>query len=282
LAWVNIANFDIGDLFSASCLLPSVNFYQRLLAATLTPLLLAGGLVLTYRMAKRRAGIGSTAVIASRAAWSRHVAAGLLLTFLVFTSASTAAFKTFACDDGIGEGKSYLRADYSLSCKSNLHLFFRVYSGFMILVYPIGIPVLYAAILWKNRELLNPRIEAQPVVVGEVATRAEASIFHSRTSKGHTKNGYSSQELKELEEKVQARRVHPELVPSMFLWKDFGPDLYYYEVVECGRRMLLTGVLIFIAPHTAMQVAMACIFAFASILGFELMRPHMDPTDSWL
>lgn len=89
-------------------------------------------------------------------------------------------------------------------------------------MYPIGIPVLYAAILWKNRELLNPRIGAQPVVVGEVATRAEASIFHSRTSKGHTKNGYSSQELKELEEKVQARRVHPELIPSMFLWKDFG------------------------------------------------------------
>ena len=48
-----------------------------------------------------------------------------------------------------------------------------------------------------------------------------------------------------------------------------GPDLYYYEVVECGRRMLLTGVLIFIAPHTATQVAMACIFAFASLLGFD-------------
>ena len=61
-----------------------------------------------------------------------------------------------------------------------------------------------------------------------------------------------------------------------------GPDLYYYEVIECGRRMLLTGVLVFIAPHTATQVAMACVFAFASILGFELMRPHMDPTDSWL
>ncbi|CAN0594942.1 unnamed protein product, partial [Laminaria digitata] len=53
------------------------------------------------------------------------------------------------------------------------------------------------------------------------------------------------------------------------------PDLFYYEVVECRRRMLLTGVLIFIAPHTATQVAMACIFAFASILGFELMGPHM-------
>jgi len=37
-----------------------------------------------------------------------------------------------------------------------------------------------------------------------------------------------------------------------------GPDLYYYEVIECA------------------------IFAFVSLLGFELLRPHLDPADSWL
>ena len=56
-----------------------------------------------------------------------------------------------------------------------------------------------------------------------------------------------------------------------------GPDLYYFEVIECGRRMLLTVVLIFIKPHSPTQAAMACIFALASLLGFELLRPHMDP-----
>ena len=61
-----------------------------------------------------------------------------------------------------------------------------------------------------------------------------------------------------------------------------GPDMYYYEVIECGRRILLTGVLIFISPNTAAQAAAACMFAFLSLLGFELLRPHLDPTDSWL
>ena len=83
LSWMNIANFDVGDLFSASCLIPSLNFYQRLLLTTMTPLVLTAVLALTYNMAKRRAGIGRAGVIALRAAWSRHVAAGLLLTFLV-------------------------------------------------------------------------------------------------------------------------------------------------------------------------------------------------------
>ncbi|CAM9344380.1 unnamed protein product, partial [Laminaria digitata] len=57
------------------------------------------------------------------------------------------------------------------------------------------------------------------------------------------------------------------------------PDCFYYEVIECARRMLLTGVLVFVAPHSWVQAATACILAFAILLGFELMRPHLDPTD---
>ncbi|CAN0521565.1 unnamed protein product, partial [Laminaria digitata] len=76
----------------------------------------------------------------------------------VFTSTSTVAFKTLACDDDVVEGENCLRADYSISCETSLHIFFQFYAALMILVCPIGIPVLYAVILWKNRELLNPRI----------------------------------------------------------------------------------------------------------------------------
>ena len=83
LSWINVVNLDIGNIFSASCILPSANFYARVLVTTISPLVLAAVLVLTYKMAKRRAGIGRAGVIARRAAWSRHVAAGLLLTFLV-------------------------------------------------------------------------------------------------------------------------------------------------------------------------------------------------------
>ena len=52
----------------------------------------------------------------------------------VFTSSSTATFKTFACDGDAVSGENYLRADYSLSCGTSLHMFFVVYTGLMILV----------------------------------------------------------------------------------------------------------------------------------------------------
>lgn len=83
LSWIDVVNFDIGSIVSASCILPGVSFYHRLLLTTLAPLALALVLVLTYQLAKRRAGIGSASVLARRTAWSRHMAAGLLLTFLV-------------------------------------------------------------------------------------------------------------------------------------------------------------------------------------------------------
>lgn len=90
-------------------------------------------------------------------------------------------------------------------------------------VYPIGIPVLYAVILWTNRELLNPsivRCKPDSDSADESTTDSTAVLY--TTSKGQIKKGVSPEELQELEERVQARKGHPELVPSMFLWKDFG------------------------------------------------------------
>lgn len=52
----------------------------------------------------------------------------------VFTSVSTTVFKTFACDEDIVVGESFLRADYSISCNTSLHTFFEIYAGLMILV----------------------------------------------------------------------------------------------------------------------------------------------------
>ena len=102
LSWITVVNLDIGSIFVASCLLPSVNFYVRLLLTTLSPLGLAAVLLLTYHLAKIRAGIGSAGVIARRAAWSRHVAAGLLLTFLVRCSESLAS--SVVASDCAGRG----------------------------------------------------------------------------------------------------------------------------------------------------------------------------------
>lgn len=60
------------------------------------------------------------------------------------------------------------------------------------------------------------------------------------------------------------------------------PSIFLYEVVECGRRIMLTGALVFIQPNTTEQAGVACTIAFVSVLGFELLRPHIDNINLWL
>ena len=83
LSWVDVVNLDLANVLSASCVIPELIFYQRLLVTTLVPIALFGVLFVTYYLAKRRAGIGTAGITWRRAAWSRHMSAGLLLTFLV-------------------------------------------------------------------------------------------------------------------------------------------------------------------------------------------------------
>ena len=102
-------------------------------------------------------------------------------------------------------------------------------------VYPIGIPILYAIILWSNRELLNPSIvRCKPETDSADESTTDSSAVLCATSKGRkVKNDYSPQELQELEERVQARKGHPALVPSMFLWKDFGESRRSCQTITC-------------------------------------------------
>jgi len=88
----------------------------------------------------------------------------LLLTFLVIVSASSALIQYFKCDsfripeidrhNGIKKER-YLFADYSIDCDSEHYLSMKPFAIVMILVYPIGIPMMYFTMLFQNRETLR-------------------------------------------------------------------------------------------------------------------------------
>ncbi len=90
-------------------------------------------------------------------------------------------------------------------------------------VYPIGIPVLYAYILWRNRESLNPRVRADCADGGEQEQQEGAASSGAAFSFLKAKNEYLTKEsAEELQERLEKRKQNPDLVPSMFLWKDFS------------------------------------------------------------
>lgn len=109
----------------------------------------------------------------------------------------------------------------------------------MIILYPVGIPVLYGAIVFNYRKILQdgPRRSAKQSADLEVTAD---------------------------------------------LWKSYKPTRYYYEVVECMRRVTLTGVVVFIYPNTAAQVAVTLMLAFVFVMVSESLAPYASKQDAWM
>eukprot|EP00611_Tribonema_gayanum_P017500 TRINITY_DN3019_c0_g1_i1.p1 TRINITY_DN3019_c0_g1~~TRINITY_DN3019_c0_g1_i1.p1 ORF type:complete len:453 (+),score=56.01 TRINITY_DN3019_c0_g1_i1:119-1477(+) len=234
---VSLFALDVRWLTSPGCAM-NVNFYGRLLIATLAPLAIIAlmflpRLDLVARAQLERAPRQSHTTL--RRLTKEDLNAAFGFTFLIFAGVSTTIFQTFACDELQYIGRSYLRADYSIECYTPEHTAYHIFAGVMVLVYPIGIPALYMGTLWRC--FVTHRDRAQT----------------SQLAKA-----------------------------SSFLWRPYQADAYYWEVVECLRRLMLTGLLVFIMPGTPGQSAVACVFAFFTAVIYESMRPHGEKSDTWL
>lgn len=234
LSMLNLVNFELGLIPSISCAM-NVNFYGRLLFATIAPVAMLGALALTYTVAKSRNKHSREGLKAVR---GKHLSVALFVLFFVYSSASFTVFQTFMCEE-LDDGVRYLRADYSLTCSTNAHKAWEAYAGVMIFVYPVGIPALFSWWLVSNRRDL--------VKVGSADSSSS--------------------------DQVQ---------PMRSLWGPYKPRRYYYEVVECGRRIVLTGLGVFLLPGSAAQVALEVVFAALFIAISEMLSPFVDPVDAWL
>ena len=148
LAALSVVNLNLGYILSLSCVVET-NFYARLILVTIAPVAVLGALAITYRVAVLRNGHSDKTI-----ARNKHLSVGLFLLFVVYSSVSYTIFQTFVCDS-LDSGVAYLRADYDLVCGTRTHVGFMTYAGFMVLVYPVGIPAVFAWALFKNRDSIK-------------------------------------------------------------------------------------------------------------------------------
>ncbi|CAN0392907.1 unnamed protein product, partial [Scytosiphon promiscuus] len=203
-------NLDLDFVFSYSCLVRN-DFYDHLVFATITPLvalvILAGNLLVIKKISR-------CSETAMREVRHKHEAVVLFIAFLVYSPVSYKIFQTFGCDE-LDDGEAYLRADYSLSCSTPRHSWYRVYAFIMVAVYPIGLTAAFAGLLFMHRR--------------DLVKTDRGTMLH--------------------------------LKPLNGIWAAYKPSRYYYEVVECGRRITLTVIAAFILPNSAAQISIALLFA---------------------
>ena len=68
------------------------------------------------------------------------------LLYLIYPSTSASIFGTFVCLE-LDDGTSWLRRDLSVSCDDDAYALIRLYAIVMVLVYPIGTPLIYYYLL---------------------------------------------------------------------------------------------------------------------------------------
>ncbi len=144
-----------------------MNYYRTLLLMTLVPI----GLVVvmtpvTIVIIKLRAGITFTAALRqSKPDIIRNLIA---LFFVVYTGVSAKIIQVifpfslsllllfivhlqiFNCQD-FEDGTSWLKVDYSTPCHTAEYKGYVVYAALMLVVYPIGLPLLTVYLIYKNR-----------------------------------------------------------------------------------------------------------------------------------
>jgi hypothetical protein len=170
-----------------------------------------------------------------------------------------------------------------------------------VLVYPIGIPVLYAVRLARVRSLIMPQdhnaqlpLEAVPLATAVVyASDDDNDSEHNDTEAavptaapvptatvgalgGITVHNVPQNGLR------PANAQQLVLQETRFLWQAYKPSMYYWEVMECARRLLLTGFVVFIFPGTAAQAAVACMLAAVSMVVEAKFNPLLESTDAML
>jgi len=224
------ANLDALNLTKLGCLMQT-NFYHKLLLSTIAPI----GVSMIIFVFTRLMMINAKDHEHKMHVIDGSVAIFLSLTYMVFASVSTTIFDTFNCKTFGDDENEYMMSDQSVDCGTSEHMLYQTYAGVMMFVYPIGIPVLYFVLLYKNREKL------------------------------HTNDRDDDEGLHHI----------------AFLWDCYEPQLWWFEIFDCVRRLSLTGLLVFVFKGQASQIVVAMVLASLSVVAFVHWRPFVkDENDN--
>ena len=79
--------------------------------------------------------------------------------------------------------------------------------------------------------------------------------------------------------KTSKRTEMAHLEPFSGIWTPYKPSRYYYEVVECGRRIALTATASFVPPNSVTQIAVVLLVAAVLLFVSESMSPFSSSVD---
>lgn len=205
---IHLLSSDFFDTQAIGCA-AETGFYETFIMQITIPPLICSLIFMSHKTAKYLdiASFSNPAVV------PKYV---LFILFFIYPGTSNTILKLLRCKT-MSDGSQYLAADFRIRCDSSepIPIFlgsstitYRDAYGlaiFMIFVYPIGVPLLFISLLYKNRMLLfDPN--------GPLDVWGEPT---------------------EPDEKLSMKYGQ--------LYTAYDPKRWYWEVIELGRKLILVG-----------------------------------------
>ena len=78
-------------------------------------------------------------------------------------------------------------------------------------------------------------------------------------------------------ERAKNEDKNPSLKSMRFLYENYQPKYWWFEVCETLRKLSLTGFLVFLAPGTGLQIVIAIMITMFSLVVYVKLEPFQDP-----
>lgn len=276
------------------CLLP-YDFISGLFVRTLVPLVVVGALLLAGRVQGRRGNEALSYLLTN---------GGVLLVFLVYVSKrdsnlrplpvdlclscvidvrillwqpsiTQTVFKFFQTKTFDGDYGEFLIADYSINTAGAAYAAITPFAVAMVFVWPVGVPCLIAALLWRNRApLLEIRRRERLLGVGTVYDHDEWKA-HVNEETRRRRESFAPDAKDEAEVDVEG-----------YLWsltESYRASAFYFEVLEYTlQKLTLVGVLCFIQPGSLEQLVIGLIVCFVYMAIVSCLMPFASNLDNLL
>lgn len=216
---------------------------------------------------------------------SRYLNLFLLVTYLTLPSVTTKLFGAFNCIDtdpdkvqSKGVSTRFLRNDVTIACDSPRYVLSISYAIVLIMVYPIGVPLMYYYFLSRNKEEIKKIGEAVKADSEAEEDKAKLEGHHAHGAFGGKKLDTVLEELKATV-KSSSKPLGLTYRELEFLYKAYEGRCWYWEVVETIRKLLLTAVLSVCGEGSGFQIVIGILIAITFVKLYAFYSPYVDDED---
>jgi hypothetical protein len=240
LSVLSFSGLDFFDVMPLDCLVET-NYYSHVVVNTAGPIFIVLVLMMLRCCFRRTGGNVFFSLI-------------LLLLYLVLPSSSSSILRVYKCDHFPDTDEWFLASDYRISCEGGARTGWLVYTGLMMAIFPIGIPVVFAVLLYTERHKLCPRL----------ASEGWRFLFFRNDSWN-------------LDVPLGTGNSRVQLLAS-----PYEDRCFWFEVFECYRRLLLSSMLILLYSLEAAQIVVAIFICLLSIRVYSYYDPFVSDDDDSL